>query len=116
MHCDATLTLQVLADVATGRIKLLFVSPERLGNPHLLEALRQRMPLPLVVVDEAHCVAGKPVAGAATFSAAAAAAERLSGCRQPPDVPLAARGQQPLWARDHCCCLRPAMPGFPLTT
>ena len=50
--------LQVLADVAVGRIKILFVSPERLNNPHLLEALRPCMPLPLVVVDEAHCVAG----------------------------------------------------------
>lgn len=50
--------LQILSDVAAGRIKILFVSPERLNNPHLLEALRPRMPLPLVVVDEAHCVAG----------------------------------------------------------
>lgn len=58
LRCAAPI-LQVLADVAAGHIKLLFVSPERLGNPHLLEALRQRMPLPLVVVDEAHCVAGK---------------------------------------------------------
>ncbi|KAI3428841.1 hypothetical protein D9Q98_007658 [Chlorella vulgaris] len=49
--------VQVLADVAAGRIKVLFVSPERLNNPHLLEALRPCMPLPLVVVDEAHCVA-----------------------------------------------------------
>ncbi len=46
--------------MAAGRIKVLFVSPERLNNPHLLEALRPRMPLPLVVVDEAHCVAGAP--------------------------------------------------------
>jgi hypothetical protein len=51
--------MQVLADVAAGRIKVLFVSPERLNNPHLLEALRPCMPLPLVVVDEAHCVAGE---------------------------------------------------------
>ena len=49
--------LQVLADVAGGRIKVLLVSPERLNNPHLLEALQPRMPLPLLVVDEAHCVA-----------------------------------------------------------
>jgi ATP-dependent DNA helicase Q4 len=49
----------VLSDVASGRIKVLFVSPERLSNPHLLEALRPRMPLPLVVIDEAHCVAGE---------------------------------------------------------
>lgn len=44
-----------------GRIKVLFVSPERLNNLHLLEALRPLMPLPLLVVDEAHCVAGGPV-------------------------------------------------------
>ncbi len=31
-----------------GCIKVLFVSPERLANPHLLEALRPHMPLPLV--------------------------------------------------------------------
>jgi len=55
--------LQVLADVAAGRIKLLFGSPERLGNPHRRGALRPRMPLPLVVVDEAHCVAGAPGSG-----------------------------------------------------
>jgi ATP-dependent DNA helicase Q4 len=48
---------QVLADVAAGAVRLLFVSPERLGNPHLLAALRPCMPLALVVVDEAHCVA-----------------------------------------------------------
>eukprot|EP00887_Chlorella_sp_A99_P001903 scaffold18.g1903.t1 len=48
---------RVLGDVAAGRLKLLFVSPERLANPLLLDALRSRMPLPLLVVDEAHCVA-----------------------------------------------------------
>ena len=41
----------------TGVIRVLFISPERLGNPYLLAALRPRMPLPLVVIDEAHCVA-----------------------------------------------------------
>ena len=49
--------LQVLQDVKSGRVKLLFVSPERLQNRHLIEALQPHMPLPLVVVDEAHCVA-----------------------------------------------------------
>lgn len=39
-----------------GATKLLFVSPERLGNSALLTALRNRMPLSLVVVDEAHCI------------------------------------------------------------
>jgi len=49
--------LQVLQDVKSGRVKLLFVSPERLQNRHLIEALQPHMPLALVVVDEAHCVA-----------------------------------------------------------
>lgn len=34
--------------VQAGQIKVLFVSPERLGNPHLLDALQPHMPLPLV--------------------------------------------------------------------
>lgn len=41
----------------SGTVRLLFVSPERLANPHLLAVLRPHMPLPLVVIDEAHCVA-----------------------------------------------------------
>lgn len=41
----------------TGLTRLLFISPERLGNPYLLASLRPRMPLSLVVIDEAHCVA-----------------------------------------------------------
>ena len=49
--------LTVLSDVKLGLIKVLFVSPERLQNPHLIEAIQPRLPLPLVVVDEAHCVA-----------------------------------------------------------
>lgn len=48
---------RVLADVCCGKIKLLFISPERLSNPHLMAALQPRMPLSLVVIDEAHCVA-----------------------------------------------------------
>jgi ATP-dependent DNA helicase Q4 len=43
--------------VQNGIIRLLFISPERLGNPYLLAALRPRMPLTAVVIDEAHCVA-----------------------------------------------------------
>lgn len=48
---------QILADVESGLIRILFVSPERMTNPYLLAALQPRMPLGLVVVDEAHCVA-----------------------------------------------------------
>jgi len=38
-----------------GRLKLLYVSPERLLTPDFLE-LAQRVEVPFVAVDEAHCV------------------------------------------------------------
>ena len=40
-----------------GRLRLLFVAPERLQSAQLLEALQGLLPLPLVVLDEAHCMA-----------------------------------------------------------
>lgn len=40
-----------------GRLRVLYVAPERLHSGVLLEALTPLMPLPLVCVDEAHCVA-----------------------------------------------------------
>ena len=47
-----------------GRVKVLFVSPERLGNPHLLEALGPHMPLPLVgalrALHALHALCGQP--------------------------------------------------------
>ena len=43
--------------VQEGRLRVLFVAPERLHNAALLAALAPLFPLPLVVVDEAHCVA-----------------------------------------------------------
>lgn len=43
------------ADFLTGRITLLYVSPERLGAPSFLRHL-DRAPIHAVVVDEAHCV------------------------------------------------------------
>ncbi len=45
----------LLEDVAAGRVRLLFVAPESLESPALLEAL-SRAQLSLFVVDEAHCV------------------------------------------------------------
>lgn len=45
----------VLAAVAAGALRLLYVAPESLENPLLTAALR-RAPLTLFVVDEAHCV------------------------------------------------------------
>ncbi|MFN6998545.1 RecQ family ATP-dependent DNA helicase [Elioraea tepidiphila] len=40
---------------ARGELDLLYMSPERLTDPRMLEALA-RLPLSLLVVDEAHCV------------------------------------------------------------
>lgn len=45
----------LLADVAAGNLRLLFVAPESLESPPLLQAL-QSAELQLFVVDEAHCV------------------------------------------------------------
>ena len=46
---------QVLHDVLNGRIKLLFVAPERLETPGFMEAL-ETAGVSLIAVDEAHCI------------------------------------------------------------
>jgi len=46
----------VIADVAEGRLKLLYVAPERLANPRFLETIR-RTRVAMMAVDEAHCIA-----------------------------------------------------------
>ncbi len=46
---------QAERDFAAGALKLLYVSPERLLTPAFLE-LAARTEIPLVAVDEAHCV------------------------------------------------------------
>ena len=40
-----------------GKLRILFAAPERLHSAVLREALQPLLPLPLVAVDEAHCVA-----------------------------------------------------------
>lgn len=49
--------MQVLERLKAGSLRVLYVAPERLHSAMLLEALTPLMPLPLVCVDEAHCVA-----------------------------------------------------------
>ena len=46
---------EVLRRAAQGAYRLLYVAPERLEGEELA-ALAQRIPIPLVAVDEAHCV------------------------------------------------------------
>ncbi len=56
---DSTLTREenrkLFDDLYAGKLKLLYISPERLGNERFLRALgRQR--ISLLAIDEAHCI------------------------------------------------------------
>jgi ATP-dependent DNA helicase RecQ len=53
---DAASQEDVLRQAAAGRLRLLYVSPERLRDPRF-RAYLPRLPLVQLVVDEAHCVA-----------------------------------------------------------
>lgn len=46
---------QIYTDLRHGRLKLLYVAPERLGNERFLQTLRE-LPIALLAVDEAHCI------------------------------------------------------------
>ena len=48
-------TLEVYEELNSGRLKLLYISPERLGNERFLQSLRRRT-ISLLAVDEAHCI------------------------------------------------------------
>lgn len=52
---DREQTLSVYEDLAAGRIRLLYISPERLNNERFLQSLR-RWKVALLAVDEAHCI------------------------------------------------------------
>ncbi len=51
----ATETQQVYADLRSGKLKLLYVAPERLSGEAFLDRLR-RVRISLVAIDEAHCI------------------------------------------------------------
>jgi len=48
-------TLELYDALRGGRLKLLYISPERLGNERFLETLR-RQNIDLLAIDEAHCI------------------------------------------------------------
>ncbi|MBN2296006.1 MAG: ATP-dependent DNA helicase RecQ, partial [Pirellulales bacterium] len=48
-------TIEVHEGLNAGRLKLLYVSPERLGNERFLRSLQRRR-ISLLAVDEAHCI------------------------------------------------------------
>ena len=52
---DAASQEETLRDAAQGRLRLLYVSPERLRDPRF-RAYLPRLPLVQLVVDEAHCI------------------------------------------------------------
>jgi ATP-dependent DNA helicase RecQ len=52
---DREQTLQVYNDLGSGRLRLLYVSPERLNNERFLQSMR-RWKISLLAVDEAHCI------------------------------------------------------------
>ena len=56
---DSTLTreenLQLFDDLRAGRLKLLYISPERLGNERFLQTIKQHT-ISLLAIDEAHCI------------------------------------------------------------
>ncbi|MCL2338210.1 MAG: DNA helicase RecQ [Firmicutes bacterium] len=46
---------RVLANARGGQYKIIYIAPERLLAPSMLE-LVQSLPIPLIAVDEAHCI------------------------------------------------------------
>lgn len=56
---DSTLSreenLKLFDDLYAGKLKLLYISPERLGNERFLRAIR-RQRISLLAIDEAHCI------------------------------------------------------------
>jgi ATP-dependent DNA helicase RecQ len=56
---DSTIELteirRIDADLRTGRLKLLYVAPERFSNERFIQKLRQ-LKISLMVIDEAHCI------------------------------------------------------------
>ncbi|MDR0982775.1 MAG: RecQ family ATP-dependent DNA helicase [Culturomica sp.] len=46
---------QIISDAKSGKIKILYIAPERQENSEWIEATQQ-MDLSMIVVDEAHCI------------------------------------------------------------
>ena len=75
-------TAAVHAALDAGRLKLLYMAPERLGSPGTVPFLR-RIGVSLIAVDEAHCVSQWGHDFRPDYL-------RIGGLRQALDVPLAA--------------------------
>src|SRR4051812_18686615 len=56
---DSTLELpeyrRILSELNAGRLKMLYVAPERLASERFLQTLK-RLPIAMIAIDEAHCI------------------------------------------------------------
>ncbi len=56
---DSTLTreeyLQIFDDLHSGKLKMLYISPERLGNERFMKSIAKKR-ISLLAIDEAHCI------------------------------------------------------------
>jgi len=52
---DYTESKEILRELASGAYKLLYISPEKLQQPHV-QAFLKRVGVSLVAIDEAHCI------------------------------------------------------------
>src|SRR5207253_4169022 len=52
---DTETYLKVLGELSHGRLKLLYVAPERLANERFQQTLK-RLKISMMAVDEAHCI------------------------------------------------------------
>ena len=52
---DLTASRRVRDDLASGRVKILYVAPERLASERFVASLQGR-PIAILAVDEAHCI------------------------------------------------------------
>ncbi|WP_203935883.1 RecQ family ATP-dependent DNA helicase [Planosporangium mesophilum] len=55
-NTSTALRTEILRDVAAGKVRLLYVSPERLVRDPVLRRALERQELAALVVDEAHCI------------------------------------------------------------
>ena len=64
--------------VASGETRLLYLSPERMMTPRMLEALA-KLPIALIAVDEAHCISQWGPAFRPDYEALSQLRERFAG-------------------------------------
>ncbi len=84
----------VAAQLERGEIKLLYLAPERLVQPRMLDFLK-RLPIALFAIDEAHCVSSGAMTSARNTCSSVSWPNTFPACRAwrspPPRIPVPAR-------------------------